>query len=282
MSKAVDNFVTQIRVPTTYTTAATSDLIANMSRNTRVQNSLRDQFIDFTHTTAGVATQFLKAAGWDLELAINDYLTHTTGYQNSGSGAKKLGAIFDNYKEDDTKIGIDGTIQYIEDLGYDPENKVTLALAEFLESPSMGVFNKNPFIIKWGSVQATTLTDMQKYVKDLETSLSKDTAYLKQVYRFTFTFLLEDGQKTLPLETAADYWRLLFSDNQYTDKVSRWIAYLEAEWKQPISKDVWNMFFVFLQEWISDDNLDNYDENAAWPSLIDEFVENFRETSGQS
>jgi DCN1-like protein 1/2 len=37
------------------------------------------------------------------------------------------------------------------------------------------------------------------------------------------------------------------------------------------------MFFVFLQEYEQDPSLESYDETAAWPSLIDEFVEYHKE-----
>jgi len=113
---------------------------------------LRDQFIDFTHTTSAIAEQFLKSTNYDLELAINEYLSYQASPSHKDN--KKLSAIFDSYKEPNSDIiGIDGTIKYIEDLGYEPEDKVALALAEFLESPSAGVFNRQNFMLKWQSTQ---------------------------------------------------------------------------------------------------------------------------------
>lgn len=116
------------------------------------KRQLRDQFIDFTHTTSSIADQFLKSSNYDLELAINEYLSYQASPSRKDN--KKLTAIFDQYKEPDSDIiGIDGTIKYIEDLGYEPEDKVALALAEFLESPSAGVFKRTSFILKWQSTQ---------------------------------------------------------------------------------------------------------------------------------
>lgn len=87
-----------------------------------------------------------------MELAINEYLSYQAS--SSRKDNRKLAAIFDSYKDPDSDIiGIDGTIKYIEDLGYEPEDKVTLALADFLESPSAGVFNRKNFILKWQSTQ---------------------------------------------------------------------------------------------------------------------------------
>lgn len=37
------------------------------------------------------------------------------------------------------------------------------------------------------------------------------------------------------------------------------------------------MFYLFLQDFEKDPRLKEYDDTAAWPSLIDEFVEDYRE-----
>jgi DCN1-like protein 1/2 len=123
-----------------------------MSIDARRQRQLVDQFVDFTQATSAVAKNFLKIARWDLEVAINEYLAYQAPTLNRRDQQSLL-SLFDQYKEDDTKIGIDGTMKYIEDLGYEPEDRVILALAEFLESPSAGVFTKRSFQSKWQSVK---------------------------------------------------------------------------------------------------------------------------------
>ncbi len=78
------------------------------------------------------------------------------------------------------------------------------------------------------------------------------------------------------METATEYWRLLLGP-MYGDKIEKWIAFLNQEWKQAVSKDTWNMFFIFLQDYEKDPELSEYDETAAWPSIIDDFVEYIKE-----
>lgn len=78
------------------------------------------------------------------------------------------------------------------------------------------------------------------------------------------------------LETAIDYWTLLLFP-VYGEIINDWIEFLNREWKQSISKDSWTMFLVFLDEYKEDKQFSTYDETAAWPSLIDSFVEYFKE-----
>lgn len=126
------------------------------------------------------------------------------------------------------------------------------------------------------TTSATTLEAMKQYVDQLDSKLSSDVEYLKKVYKFTFPFLLEPAQKSLPLEILSEYWTLLLGP-LYGDKLETWLNFLHTEWKKDISRDTWNMFFLFLQEWDKDPNLESYDDTAAWPSLIDEFVEYYKQ-----
>lgn len=143
-----------------------------------------------------------------------------------------------------------------------------------------------------------TLDDMKKHVQYLETQLNTNVDYLRRIYEFTFTFSLDEGQRTLrkflnfehltrdytniykALETANEYWRLLLRPI-YGDKIESWITFLNQKWKQAISKDTWNMFFIFLQDYEKDPELATYDETAAWPSIIDDFVDFIKEGSGR-
>ncbi|KAF8750133.1 glycosyl hydrolase 3 family [Rhizoctonia solani] len=56
---------------------------------------------------------------------------------------RKLGALFDNKDPDSANIGINGTIQWCEDLGVDPEDVSLLAVACELKSPTVGEWTKN-------------------------------------------------------------------------------------------------------------------------------------------
>jgi hypothetical protein len=81
------------------------------------------------------------------------------------SQRERLNRIFDQYKgslpprlsrvlildhsNPDDIINIEGTIQYFEAIGLDPEEPTVLALAYQLDAPSLGVFNRHGFVEGW-------------------------------------------------------------------------------------------------------------------------------------
>lgn len=56
------------------------------------------------------------------------------------------------------EIGIDGTIQYCEDLGVEPEDVVMLAVAWLTSAPSMGKFAKTGWIDGWKALKCVHRT----------------------------------------------------------------------------------------------------------------------------
>lgn len=62
--------------------------------------------------------------------------------------------------------------------------------------------------------------------------------------------------------------------------IADWITFLTETQKRAVSKDTWNMILEFAVYHETDTELSSYDEEAAWPSVIDEFVEYLRAKRG--
>ncbi|CAE8610545.1 unnamed protein product [Polarella glacialis] len=60
----------------------------------------------------------------------------------------------------------------------------------------------------------------------------------------------------------------------FTFQLDIWIGFVEEKVKNAISKDTWMMLYDLATQVKPD--LSDYDENGAWPVLIDEFVEHVR------
>ncbi|KAK9243725.1 Cullin binding-domain-containing protein [Lipomyces tetrasporus] len=246
-----------------------------MSSLTSAQRNAVNQFAAATGASTRSATTYLRNNAWNVERAVDEYY-------DSGATAtpkkesKAVLELFEKYKdpEDPSTIGIDGTINYIQDLGVALEDPVVLALACKLEAPTMGQFTKQGFIKGWQSMNADTIPKMKKAVESLSTDLANDPAFFKQVYKFTFGFVRPQGQRILPLDTAVEYWKLLLEDKfPSQDLFCKWITFVTEEHKKAVPKDTWNMLLDFVVNVLGSDNgLDSYDAEGAWPSIFDEFV----------
>ncbi|KAF8737860.1 Defective in cullin neddylation protein, partial [Rhizoctonia solani] len=93
------------------------------------------------------ALSALKKHNYRLDAAVDAYYQALTDAPPAQVSTQKLGALFDKYKDPDSaNIGINGTIQWCEDLGVDPEDVSLLAVACELKSPTVGEWTKNGFI----------------------------------------------------------------------------------------------------------------------------------------
>ena len=109
---------------------------------------------------------------------------------------------------------------------------------------------------------------------------SSKEAFAK-VYKYTFILGKASGQKAVPLDVAVTYWDLLFSSPlsavKWTSPNSPWLTwwseFLHARWKKSVNRDMWNETLKFAQLTLEDEALSFWNEDASWPSVIDDFVE---------
>ncbi|KAH6912125.1 Cullin binding-domain-containing protein [Coprinopsis sp. MPI-PUGE-AT-0042] len=193
------------------------------------------------------------------------------------------------------EITIDGTIQLCEDLEVDPEDVVMLAVAYELKSPKVGEWTKQGWLDGWKNLGVDSIAAMKPVVQRLRSQLSSDPGYFRKVYNHTFDFARNEGQRSLGLDTAQAFWNLLLphgleggalshSDEDQDVRMSEtgddgfkreyvdwWFEFLNEKGGKGVSKDTWQMLFDFIRT--IDSQFKNYDEEAAWPSAFDEFVE---------
>lgn len=52
-----------------------------------------------------------------------------------------------------------------------------------------------------------------------------------------------------------------------------WTQFLNEKWTRSVSKDMWNMALEFGLKAMDDESLSFWNEDGAWPGVIDDFVE---------
>lgn len=104
---------------------------------------------------------------------------------------------------------------------------------------------------------------MRAKVPELRNNITNDEATFKRVYLFTYTFARPPGQKSLPLDTAIEYWKLLLG-RRWKAHINLWIEFLEKEYKRSIAKDTWNMLYEFMGLCNNDPELKSYNEEGMY------------------
>jgi len=245
------------------------------------QRAAVHQFIAFTQCSERVAIKFLKTHGWNVETAADSYFNSARPESSSLSSAGKseLSRLFDQFRDPtdppDT-IQVNGAMRYLQSLDIGLEEPTVLALSELLRAPTMGEFSRAGFLEGWSSISVSTFDGMRSRVPALRASLSSDEATFKRVYLFTYNFARSPGQKSLALEVATEYWKLLLNGRFPSAHLRAWIEFLEREYGKSVAKDTWNCMYDFVQLAQKDPELKGYDLDGAWPSILDDFVRYWR------
>jgi len=167
----------------------------------------------------------------------------------------------------------DGIGRLCDDLEVDPADIVLLVISWHMSAATMCEYTKQEFVSGLTSLGCDSLVKLKALLPILKLELEDDVKF-REIYNYAFLFSREKGQKCLQLETATAMWQLLFSCRPW-NLIDSWCEFLQKNHNRAISKDTWTQLLDFVN--VIDDDFSNFDENGAWPYLIDEFVEFVKE-----
>ncbi|XP_038817262.1 DCN1-like protein 5 isoform X3 [Salvelinus namaycush] len=145
---------------------------------------------------------------------------------------------------------------------------IMLVIAWKLEAPNMGFFTKEEWLKGMTLLQCDCIERLQGKLDYLHNHLN-DTIIFKNIYRYAFDFARDKDQRSLDMDTAKSMLALLLGRTWPLFPVFN--QFLEQSKYKVMNKDQWFNVLEFSRTVSTD--LSNYDEDGAWPVLLDEFVE---------
>lgn len=174
------------------------------------------------------------------------------------------------------KITVEGVERLLADLELAPDSILVLILAWKCRASNQCEFTREEFYAGMMQLGETTIDRVDLLKNALlrcEMDLANNRNQFKDLYLFSFNYAKNAQQKSLELEVAIAYWNILLR-NRF-GFLDEWVEFLQQNPKRAITRDTWNLLLDFSL--MIDDKMTNYDEEGAWPVLIDEFVEHTKQ-----
>jgi len=192
-------------------------------------------------------------------------------YPNRGNESK-LSKIFNKYADQEEKDALDEEklASFFGDLGVDPNAVQSLVVFAMMELEQLGIIERNKFVKGFAKCGASSLRDVNSTSALITNSMRTKKKVMKGFCRWLFNASRERlDARTVPKEACIQLMDITLDDDQFPLK-SDVLDFLDEDARQVLTRDDWEMLIEFLWDVKS---LDQFDEDAGWPIICEEFVE---------
>lgn len=212
----------------------------------------------------------------------SDSSSPSTAPASSSFSSQRLTQLFDSFLSDDPEedrqsLPQEGIVKFAQAMGIeDPEGdvRVLVLMWKLGARRRPGQISREEFE---GALKQLELDTLDKLRDRLLPSLDVDFLQgddFKSFYRFAFLFSLEGTRRNIEKDMIVELLPMVIG--QRSEYTSSFIAFLN-ETKKPeemITADQWNQFYDFSLTYPTLEQLfKGYEEDSAWPLLIDSFVD---------
>jgi DCN1-like protein 1/2 len=180
-------------------------------------------------------------------------------------------------------IEAESTMGYIEEMGAAADKVELFVVLEIVRSPGLGQMSRKGYVDGWQETGiAASESAHQHFVRQRITNLTNEPELFKRVYRYAFVAGKDVDQKAMQLDRALTFWEMFFDPSvrpwksANVDWLAHWKKFLEQNWTKSVSKDMWNQTLEFATKSTADEALSFWEEDSAWPTVIDDFVKWYR------
>lgn len=112
----------------------------------------------------------------------------------------------------------------------------------------------------------------------LQLNIMADFSEFSNFYDFVFFMCRENGQKNITVGRAIAAWKVVLAGRFRL--LNQWCDFVEKNQRYNISEDTWRQVLAFSR--CVHEDLEGYDPEGAWPTLIDDFVEHMYRITGSN